>query len=133
MKNSQLQSIENHFLNPGAISRNDLMGIMSNILGASVDSADLFFQSHRHESWSMEDSIVRDGSYNSDSGVGIRAMAGEKTGFAYSEDILLPALEQSALAARSIAKAGQSAVIQPLVTHHIKPVYKDTDPLSSIP
>ncbi len=133
MKNSQLQSIENHFLNPGAISRNDLMGIMSSILGTSVDSADLFFQSQRHESWSMEDSIVRDGSYNSDSGVGIRAMAGEKTGFAYSEDLLLPALEQSALAARSIAKAGQSAVIQPLVTHKIKPIYKDTDPLSSIP
>ncbi len=84
MKTSQLHSIENHFLNPGAISRNDLMGIMSSILGTSVDSADLFFQSHRHESWSMEDSIIRDGSYNSDSGVGIRAMAGEKTGFAYS-------------------------------------------------
>ena len=132
MNNSLLQSVETHFLNPGAISRNDLMGVMSSILGSSVDSADLFFQSQRHESWSMEDSIVRDGSYNSDSGVGIRAMAGEKTGFAYSEDLLLPALQQSALAARSIAKAGQTGVIQPVSTHNIQPVYKDTDPLSSI-
>jgi len=133
MNNSLLQTVETHFLNPGAICRNDLMGVMSSILGSSIDSADLFFQSQRHESWSMEDSIVRDGSYNSDSGVGIRAMAGEKTGFAYSEDLLLPALQQSALAARSIAKSGQSGVIQPVSTQNIQPVYKDTDPLSSIP
>jgi len=124
MNNSLLQTVETHFLNPGAICRNDLMGVMSSILGSSIDSADLFFQSQRHESWSMEDSIVRDGSYNSDSGVGIRAMAGEKTGFAYSEDLLLPALQQSALAARSIAKSGQSGVIQPVSTQNIQPVYK---------
>ena len=82
-----LQKVESHFLSPGSITRNDLTTVMESILGKSVDAADLFFQSHRHESWSMEDGIVRDGSYNSDSGVGIRAMAGEKTGFAYSEDV----------------------------------------------
>ena len=108
-----LQKVESHFLSPGSITRNDLTTVLESILGKSVDAADLFFQSHRHESWSMEDGIVRDGSYNSDSGVGIRAMAGEKTGFAYSEDLLLPALQQSALAARSIAKAGQSGILKP--------------------
>jgi len=133
MTKTILQTVENHFLSPGSLSRNDLFKVMESILGKSVDSADLFFQSHRHESWSMEDSIVRDGSYNSDSGVGIRAMAGEKTGFAYSEDLLLPALQQSALAARSIAKVGQSGLIKPASTIQVKPVYQDTDPLSSIP
>jgi len=130
---SLLENVENHFLSPGSICRNDLTGVMESVLGKSVDSADLFFQSHRHESWSMEDSIVRDGSYNSDSGVGIRAMAGEKTGFAYSEDLLLPALQQSALAARSIAKSGQSGIIKPANHIPVVPVYQDTDPLLSIP
>ena len=128
-----LQRVENHFLAPGAMSLNDLTTVMNSILGKSVDAADLFFQSHRHESWSLEDGIVKDGSYNSDSGVGIRAMTGEKTGFAYSEDLLLPALKQSALAARSIAKAGQSGILQPTANYQIKALYDDIDPLSSIP
>jgi len=128
-----LQTVEDHFLAPGSMSLSDLTGVMNSILGKSVDAADLFFQSHRHESWSLEDGIVRDGSYNSDSGVGIRAMAGEKTGFAYSEDLLLPALQQSALAARSIAKSGQSGILKPVSNHQIKPLYEDIDPLSSMP
>ncbi|MCP3674228.1 MAG: metalloprotease TldD [Gammaproteobacteria bacterium] len=128
-----LQTVEKHFLSPGAITRNDLSTVMESILGKAVDAADLFFQSHRHESWSMEDGIVKEGSYISDSGVGIRAMTGEKTGFAYSEDLLLPALQQSALAARSIAKAGQSGILKPPSDQLIKPLYEDIDPLSSIP
>jgi len=128
-----LQAVEHHFLSPGAMSRNDLTSVMESILGKSVDAADLFFQSHRHESWSMEDSIVREGSYNSDSGVGIRAMAGEKTGFAYSEDLLLPALQQSALAARSIAKIGQSGILKSSNSLQVKPLYQDIDPLTCIP
>ena len=133
MTSNMLQRVENHFLAPGAMSLNDLTTVMNSILGKSVDAADLFFQSHRHESWSLEDGIVKDGSYNSDSGVGIRAMTGEKTGFAYSEDLLLPALKQSALAARSIAKAGQSGILQPTANYQIKALYDDIDPLSSIP
>ncbi|RLA03010.1 MAG: metalloprotease TldD, partial [Gammaproteobacteria bacterium] len=127
------QHVENHFLSPGSIGLNDLQGVMDSILSKSVDAADLFFQSHRHESWSLEDGIVRDGSYNADSGVGIRAMAGEKTGFAYSEDILLPALKQSALAAGSIASKGKSGILSPIKSRQVKPLYQDIDPLSSIP
>ena len=133
MTSNILQNVENHFLAPGAMSPNDLTTVMNSILGKSVDAADLFFQSHRHESWSLEDGIVKDGSYNSDSGVGIRAMTGDKTGFAYSEDLLLPALKQSALAARSIAKSGQSGILQTTTSYNIKPLYDDIDPLSSIP
>lgn len=133
MTMNMLQSVEQHFLAPGSMTLNDLTTIMGGILGKSVDAADLFFQSHRNESWSLEDGIVRDGSYSSDSGVGIRAMAGEKTGFAYSEDLLLPALQQSALAARSIAKAGQSGILKTPANRPIAPLYSDVDPLSSIP
>lgn len=133
MTSNILKTVEKHFLSPGSITRQDLARVLDSILGKSVDAADLFFQSHRHESWSLEDGIVREGSYNSDSGVGIRAMVGEKTGFAYSEDLLLPALEQSALAARSIAKAGQSGILQPAKSQSVKALYDAVDPLSSIP
>lgn len=133
MTSNMLQTVQKHFLAPGSMGLDDLSRVMESILGKSVDAADLFFQSHRHESWTLEDGIVRDGSYNSDSGVGIRAMAGEKTGFAYSEDLLLPALQQSALAARSIAKAGQSGILKPTQSRQIKPIYEDIDPLTSIP
>ncbi|PCJ47830.1 MAG: metalloprotease TldD [Gammaproteobacteria bacterium] len=133
MTSTILQTVEDHFLAPGSMTLNDLSAVMNSILGKSVDAADLFFQSHRYESWSLEDGIVRDGSYNANSGVGIRAMTGEKTGFSYSEDLLLPALQQSAIAARSIAKAGQSGILQPTTNRQISPLYTDIDPLSSIP
>jgi len=133
MKTNMLQSVQNHFLTPGALSLNDLSKVMSSILGNSVDNADLFFQSNRHESWSLEDGIVRDGNYSADSGVGIRAMSGEKTGFAYSEDLLLPALQQSALAARSIAKIGNEGTLEQASTRQVVPLYEELDPLTSIP
>src|SRR6185437_8786564 len=73
------------------------------VLGASVDAADLYFQLSREESWALEDGIVKEGSASIEQGVGVRALAGEKTGFAYSDEIILPALEEAARAARAIA------------------------------
>ena len=63
--------------------------------GARVDYADLYFQLVREESWSLEDGIVKDGAHSIEQGVGVRALAGEKTGFAYSDEIVLPALTRS--------------------------------------
>ena len=77
-----------------------------------VDSADLYFQLTRHESWSLEDGIVKEGSYNLDQGVGARAMAGEKTGFAYSDELALPALMQASSAAGAIARSGSQGKVQ---------------------
>ena len=72
-------------------------------MGHAVDSADLYFQLSREESWALEDGIVKEGSASIEEGVGVRAMAGEKTGFAYSDEIVLPALEEASRAARAIA------------------------------
>ena len=98
-------------LDPTGLTDNQLQHVLSSILGNAIDNADLYFQSTYSESWSLEDSIIKGGSYNIDRGVGVRAMSGEKTGFAYSDDIIMPALEQAASAARSITQQeGQSAV-----------------------
>src|SRR5436305_69581 len=83
-----------------------LEGIFGEVLTHSVDFADLYFQLSRRESWSLEDGIVRDAGASIDQGVGVRALAGEKTGFAYSDEIILPALQEASRAARAIAVQG---------------------------
>ena len=77
-----------------------------------VDYADLYFQYSRSESWSLEEGIVKSGSFNIDQGVGVRAVSGEKTAFAYSDDISLAALTSAAEATRAIARQGQTGRTQ---------------------
>jgi TldD protein len=100
---SALEIARKNLLEPGGLTDNQLQNVLGKILGNSIDNADLYFQASYSESWVLEDSIIKGGSYNLDRGVGVRAMSGDKTGFAYSDDILLSALEQAAMAARTIS------------------------------
>jgi microcin-processing peptidase 2. Unknown type peptidase. MEROPS family U62 len=93
-------------LAPSGLDEDRIAGVLGNVMGYSVDYADLYFQLSREESWSLEDGIVKDGSHSIEQGVGVRALAGEKTGFAYSDEIILPALTEASLAARAIARSG---------------------------
>ena len=97
-------------LAPAALEFRQLGQVLADIHVHHVDYADLYFQYSRLESWSLEEGIVKSGSYSIDRGVGVRAVAGEKTAFAYSDDISLEALTQAANATRAIARQGQSAV-----------------------
>ena len=81
-------------LDPAGITDSQLQNILGNVLGTTIDNADLYFQSSYSESWVLEDGIIKGGSFGIDRGVGVRAMSGEKTGFAYSDDIILPSLEK---------------------------------------
>jgi TldD protein len=127
-----LDIAQNVLLGPSGISETDIEKVLGKLLGRAVDAADLYFQSARSESWVLEEGIVKDATYGSDRGVGVRAMAGEKTGFAYSDDILLPALEQAAVAARTIANQGQSAGLQAWHAQTGLTLYKSVDPLQSL-
>jgi TldD protein len=104
------------------------------VLGSAVDSADLYFQLSRSESWGLEDGIVKEGSASIEQGVGVRALAGEKTGFAYSDEIMMPALEEAARAARAIAVHGGNGAVQAWQQagsgHQL---YQPIDPLLSLP
>src|SRR5215467_12654476 len=93
-------------LRPSGLDDRRLDQVFGQVLAHSVDFADLYFQLAHQESWSLEDGIVKDGSASIEQGVGVRALAGEKTGFAYSDEIVLPALEEASRAARAIAVAG---------------------------
>ncbi len=87
------------------ISQGDLESTLSDMMGHQIDYGEVYLQSVRSESWGLEDGIVKDGSFSVDAGIGVRALSGEKTGFAYSEDILRDGLRVAANAAKSIAKS----------------------------
>src|SRR5215475_4575557 len=93
-------------LRPSGLDDSRLDRVFGEVLRHSVDFADVYFQLSREESWALEDGIVKDGSASIEQGVGVRALSGEKTGFAYSDEIVLPALEEASRAARAIAVQG---------------------------
>src|SRR5262249_36457033 len=109
-------------LQPSGLDDRRLDQVFGQVLAHSVDFADLYFQLAHQESWSLEDGIVKDGSASIEQGVGVRALAGEKTGFAYSDEIVLPALEEASRAARAIAVAGGERRVstwQDKARHHL--------------
>jgi len=119
-------------LAPAGITDHQLHHILGTVLGNNIDNADLYFQSTYAESWALEDSIIKGGSYQIDRGVGVRAMSGEKTGFAYSDDIVVPALEQAANAARNISHHGGGKAINAYQYHAGHELYLPQNPLNSL-
>jgi TldD protein len=102
-----LEIARRNILAPSGLGRPRFEQTAGGILGHAVDSADLYFQASHQESWSLEDGIVKDGSHSIEQGVGVRAVAGDRSGFAYSDEIVLPALTQASEAARAIARRGR--------------------------
>jgi len=109
-----------------------LQGILSGIISHKVDYADLYFQYSRAESWSLEEGQVKSGNFSIDQGVGVRAVNGEKTAFAYSDEINLPALQAAATATKSIASLGAEQTAGKIVTRASAPLYLPNDPIASL-
>lgn len=130
---SVLEIAKERLLVPTGLSEADLEHVLGQLLGHRIDSGDLYFQTAKHESFMLEDGIVKEGSFNLDHGVGVRAISGEKTGFAYSDDIVFPALIHAAKAARCIAQQGNQKVIQAWQRREaIVPLYTADNPLDSL-
>ncbi len=123
---------ESRLLAPAGLAPHDLDRVFARLLTPGVDFADLYFQHSRHESWSMEDSIVKEGTHSIEQGVGVRAVSGEKTGFAYSDEIRLPALLEAAGAARAIARSGQDGNGRGLSLRETRALYPAIDPIESM-
>ena len=127
-----LDTANDILLSPTGLEVNDLQNVLDQMMGNSINRADLYFQTTRHESWVLEDGIVKEGNYNIEQGVGVRAVSGEKTGFSYSDEIILPALHQAANAAKTIARAGQQNQVQAWKKHSSHQLYLPIDPLDSL-
>jgi len=109
---SNLKIAEDVMLAPSGMGEDDLHKLLNQLLSREIDSADLYFQSTRSESWILEDGIVRDASYAIDQGAGVRAVSGDKSGLAYSDEIVFPALAQAARTARAIVRSGEQRQVQ---------------------
>jgi TldD protein len=119
-------------LAPHALDENRLQSVFGQIMAHRVDYADLYFQYSRSESWSLEEGIVKSGSFNIDQGVGVRAVSGEKTAFAYSDDISFNALQSAAQATRAIARQGGDGRAAIARQGELRVLYAPQDPLASL-
>ena len=126
-----LDIVRNDILAAGDLSERDLESTLGRLLEHSVDEADLYFQSTRSEGWVLEDGIVKQGSHNIEQGVGVRAVSGEKSGFAYSDELASRALAHAASAARSIARAGGDGRIEAWRSASVPSLYAASDPIES--
>jgi len=123
---------ESCLLSPYDLTPGKLSTVFGEVFGHRVDYADLYFQYARSEAWSLEEGIVKSGSFNIEQGVGVRAVAGEKTAFAYSDEISLPALESAARATRAIAAQGNEGSLPALGRRVVPALYAAHDPIASL-
>ena len=127
-----LKSVISTVLSPAGLDERHLNATLGSINRRDVDHADLYFQVSRQETWMLEDGILKEGSFSVDQGVGVRAVCGEKTGFAYSDELLVPALEQAARAARAITRQGDTQAVKVSASGPAKGLYPALDPTVSI-
>ena len=122
-------------LEPFGLSEATLASALATIATHRIDDADLYFQYTRSEGWSLEEGIVKSGSFGIDQGVGVRAVAGEKTAFAYSDDISEAALMDAARTVRTIAAAGQSRRVKLQPASRLagsRVLYAPMDPIATL-
>ena len=122
-------------LDPFGLNEAALARALATIGEHRIDDADLYFQSTRHEGWSLEEGIVKSGSFSIDQGVGVRAVAGEKTAFAYSDELSEAALLDAARTVRTIAAAGQNKRIKVAGKPRYagsRVLYAPTDPIATL-
>ncbi len=127
-----LLPVTERLLTPGGLGLDDLPGLLGELAGPGIDAADLYFQDQVSESWVLEDGIVKEGGFHLEQGVGVRALSGDKTGFAYSNAIGTQALRQAAQAARSIARSGQQRRVEVLSKAAFAPLYAHANPLDGM-
>ena len=121
-------------LTPFGLDESDLARALSEIRVHKMDEADLYFQYTRSEGWSLEEGIVKTGSFSIDQGVGVRAVSGEKTAFAYSDDISEASLLDAARTVRAISTAAQTGRVK-VVSRKIaasRSLYGELDPIATL-
>ena len=127
-----LEIAQSRLLLPAGLDGAGLERAFGTLLGPGVDFGDIYFQHARRESWTVEDGIVRDGAHSIEQGVGVRAISGEKTGFAYADDINAEALLSAAGSARAIARSGNEHRVRSLVPAGARSLYPAEDPVDGM-
>ena len=129
-----LKQVSDTLLAPSNLSHQSLLNIFDVMSHRHIDYADLYFQLSQDESWVLEDSIIKEGGFHIDRGVGVRAVSGDKTGFAYSDQINLASLQQCTEAVKGIAQIKEGNLISPQAFNAVNAVqrYAAINPLESL-
>ncbi|MFE8032158.1 metalloprotease TldD [Thiohalocapsa marina] len=130
--NDTLAIARDRILTPAGLGDRELDRLVGALQSPAIDAADIYFQSSRLQSWVLEDGIIKDGNFHIEQGAGLRAVAGEKTGFAYSDELQFPALQQAAGAARAIAGGGHAGRIRISGVPVGHRLYAPLDPIGSL-
>ncbi|NNF16452.1 MAG: metalloprotease TldD, partial [Gammaproteobacteria bacterium] len=123
--------VEHELLHGSGLQLADVEKVLGQVMGPGIDASDVYFQHVTQESWALEDGRVKDASQSIDQGVGIRAISGDKCGFAYSDELQLPALTAASRAAKAIARSGQEGRLQAWHRTAATPLYMPDNPLAS--
>ena len=127
-----IEIARNTILKPSDLTETDLDRLLGQLHGGQIDAADAYFQASRLECWVLEDGIIKDGNFNIEQGVGVRAISGEKTGFAYTDEIRLETLLEAGQTARAIASGSGKANIKINAISPKHNLYQPINPLESI-
>ena len=119
-------------LAPASLDIANLQNVLGDMMSHKIDYADLYFQYSRSESWGLEEGQVKSGNFSIDQGVGVRAVSGEKTAFAYSDDITLSALQEAAKATKAIASLGGEQSVGKVIKRQSSQLYLPQDPIASL-
>ncbi|ADI30053.1 metalloprotease TldD [Methylotenera versatilis] len=119
-------------LAPASLDIAKLQNVLGDMMSHKIDYADLYFQYSRAESWGLEEGQVKSGNFSIDQGVGVRAVSGEKTAFAYSDDITLSALQEAARATKAIASLGSEQTANSVIKRQASQLYLPQDPIASL-
>ena len=119
-------------LEPAGLGTTQLNQALSLLAGTHIDHGDLYFQHNRHEAWTMEEGLVKEAGFGIDQGVGVRVVSGEKTGFAYSDEIVLPSLLDASKAARSIASSSSGMIKIPQQQVAKNTLYTNRHPMANL-
>ncbi len=119
-------------LAPASLDIANLQNVLGDMMSHKIDYADLYFQYSRSESWGLEEGQVKSGNFSIDQGVGVRAVSGEKTAFAYSDDITLSALQEAAKATKAIASLGGEQSVGKVIKRQASQLYLPQDPIASL-
>ena len=132
MSTTALDIARQQLLAPTGLGDQELQQALGRLLGHAVDGGDLYFQLRRQEAWSLEDGEVRNASHSIHQGVGVRAISGEKVGFAYSDEIQLPALLEASSSARAIARQGGEGQVRAWQGGGAPSLYRHLDPVETL-
>ena len=119
-------------LAPAGLETRDIDRLVAQLSSPSVDGADIYFQYSRLQSWVLEDGIIKEGNFHIEQGAGVRAVSGEKTGFAYSDELQLPALLEATRAARAIARSGSEGKVRVSGVPVERRLYEPLNPVTSL-